>query len=64
MSKEVRQFIRRAKKDGWEIIKTLNGHFRMTKPGSDIVFVSSTPGDRRSLRNVERDMRRAEGNGR
>jgi len=61
MSKEVRQFIRRAKKDGWNIIKTLNGHFKLTKPGSDIVFASGTPGDHRSLRNAEQDMRRAEG---
>jgi hypothetical protein len=41
------------------IERTGSGHFRIILPNGRTVFAPTTPGDRRALRNVRADVRRA-----
>ena len=43
---------------GCEVRMTTSGHWRVTRPGYGSVSMSSTPSDKRSLRNAKADARR------
>lgn len=48
-----------ARELGFSVALSRGGHLRFVRPGSPIVFFSSTPGDRRSLQNARAKLRRA-----
>lgn len=57
---DVTEIIRRAAADGWEVDRTNGGHLKFThQDAARPVFCSSTPSDRRIVRNVLGEMRRA-----
>jgi hypothetical protein len=59
MADEVRELLDAAEKQGWRVELTKKGHWRCYAPdGINIVIVSGTPSDRRSLRNAIAQMRR------
>lgn len=62
MNKEVRQFLKKVKKEGWESEPTKNGHIKLTHAKGS-VFCPSSPSDWRSLKDVERKMRKVLKNG-
>lgn len=57
-SKDVKQFLRRIEQQGWSWYRRKSGHLRLDGPNGEVVFTSVTPGDRKSLRNLQQDMRR------
>lgn len=58
MSREVRQVIRAAARQGWAWRYTRGGHLRLESPEGALVFASATPSDKRGLRNTVARMRR------
>lgn len=58
-SKDVRQFLKKAKRRGWAAEMTKNNHIRLCRRGAT-VFCPLTPSDWRSLKDVQAKMRRAE----
>jgi hypothetical protein len=56
---DYRPLAKRARKAGWTITGTRNGHLAWTSPTGRTVFSPSTPSDRRSLANVVGKLRRA-----
>jgi hypothetical protein len=57
--KEVSRVLDEAKRLGYAIARTSNGHYRFTMPGVETQFWSGTPSDVRSVRNGEAKLRRA-----
>ena len=54
-----RALAKAARKAGWQISFTGGGHVCWRSPEGVAVFAPATPGDRRSLRNVESKLRHA-----
>lgn len=48
-----------AAKYGCTVLPTGGGHLKLRHPSGWFVFTASTPGDRRALKNVEAQLRRA-----
>ncbi len=58
VSKDVKPLIRQALSEGWRVERTNGGHIKWIHPSGGFLFSSSTPSDRRAIRNLERDLRR------
>ena len=54
------RLLRQASACGWQVTRTRGGHWRLLRPNGGIVVLSSTPSDRRALRNMQAQLRRAE----
>jgi hypothetical protein len=52
MSKDLKQLMKTAKKQGWEIKVTGGGHLKWISPESGFVFSALTPSDRRAIQNI------------
>ena len=60
MKKEIKRLIETAKSQGWVVTQARNNHYIWLSPcGQHRVVSSSTPSDRRALKNIEADLRRA-----
>lgn len=59
MSKEVRDLIRRAEEQGFQVKRTRRGHYMIKKDGKPVTTVSGTPSDRDSLKNCLAQLKRA-----
>lgn len=59
VSKDLRVVARIARRHGWTIETTKRSHIRFTSPAGRTVFAAGTPSDRRGLRNLISDLRRA-----
>lgn len=46
-----RDVLRALREQGWTVEKRKGGHFRLTTPDGERVFIGSTPSDSRSHRN-------------
>lgn len=57
-SKEIKQIIREAEDLGWEVNLTNNGHYKCQHPSGGLIFMASTPSDRRALRNIRNYLRK------
>lgn len=49
-----------AEENGWKLDMTTGQHFKLTKPGTKPVFVSSSPSCHRAIDNAISDLRRAD----
>lgn len=58
LDEDTKRVIQFAEENGWIADKTNNGHLRFRKEGRQTTFHSSTPGDRRSGKNVISKLRR------
>ena len=58
--RDVAEFIDEIKLAGWRVEITGGGHRKATQPGCVAVYFSSTPGDRRMVKNARAKIRRAE----
>lgn len=58
LKKEMKQIVKVAKGQGWEITHTRNGHLRFRSPGGALIFAPSTPSDYRGIKNKIADLRR------
>jgi len=56
-SKDLSQLIKRAKKQGWEVVLSNGSHLKWYSPNGKFFFSGSTPSDHRALSNVRRDLR-------
>jgi predicted RNA binding protein YcfA (HicA-like mRNA interferase family) len=56
--KEMREVIRRAQRQGWTITQTGGDHLKWVSPSGSVVFCSSTPSDRRAMKNHTSMLRR------
>lgn len=52
MNKDVRQLIRRLRKQDFVVRPTDNGHFKVSRPDGDFVIMPSSPSDWRSMKNA------------
>jgi hypothetical protein len=60
MKKQIRELIRIAEAQGWEVTPTNSSHLRWRGPeGHGLVFTPSTPSDWRSIKNATAQLRRA-----
>jgi predicted RNA binding protein YcfA (HicA-like mRNA interferase family) len=58
--KDVEQFLRVLRRDGWRVERTNGEHWKLTPPGSGrMVFTGSTPSDHRAIKNLKAECRRA-----
>jgi len=59
--KAMRQLVKNAEHQGFEVSRGRGGHYRFLPPraGTPVVFGSSTPGDPRAYKNVLAKLRRA-----
>ncbi|MFJ3601874.1 hypothetical protein ACIPVA_03665 [Streptomyces anulatus] len=57
--KEVRDLIKKAEAQGFEVTRTTKGHYRFRKGGKLITTISGTPSDRRGLMNSKVALKRA-----
>lgn len=58
-SDSLRRLVEYAEALGFTLDAQRHRHLRFDRPGPPPVFASRTPGDRRSLENSKRDLRRA-----
>jgi len=58
-SNEMRKLIRKAKKDGWSVMRTKK-HYLLTWKNGGRVTASLTPANNRGIKNFLADMRRVE----
>ena len=60
MSSEMRVLLKQAERQGWRVSPTRSGHIKFVPPDPSIpaLVTGSTPSDRRSLRNLQADLRR------
>jgi len=56
-NKDLSNLVRVASKQGWVITYTNGGHLRWVSPAGRTVFSSSTPSDRRSIKNIRKELR-------
>lgn len=56
--KQLLPLIEYALREGWDVIRTRNGHLKFTKPGLPPIFTSSTASDHRAGRNAQARLRR------
>ena len=59
MKKEMKALLRAIENAGWPVQLTRSGHYRVAPPAGELVFMSSTPSDIRSLHRMRSDLRRA-----
>jgi hypothetical protein len=59
VKKELKVMLSQARADGWLVSMTRGSHWRL-QYGSTVMFMASTPSDRRSLLNFGSQMRRAQ----
>jgi len=60
MNKDIRQLVKRAKRDGWDVAETRRGHVSFRSPDGAYTYVTSgTPSDQRALNNLRAGLRRA-----
>lgn len=58
---EMRQLVRRKKKEGWQVERTKKGHLRWIFAATGAIIISAaTPSDHRSLLNTMADLKRSE----
>lgn len=58
-NKEVRQLLRKAKKQGWDVSKRKSNHLLLESPDGATVMVPCSPSDWRSMKNCEAELKRA-----
>lgn len=59
MKKQLKQILKEAKKQGWQVSYTKNGHMCLKSPtGGQPIYTASTPSDHRGLKNLVAHMRR------
>ena len=56
--KDIRQLIRRLKKQGCTAVLSRSGRWRVTAPNGTTVTMAATPSDRRSVAAARRDARK------
>lgn len=59
MDKDTRKVLREAERQGFEVRTSKTGHPMIYRSGAFVAKASSTPGDRRALRNLIAALRRA-----
>lgn len=59
MKKDLKEIVKVARKQGWEVTHTRNQHLRFRSPDGALVFSPSTPSDHRAIKNKIADLRRA-----
>lgn len=47
------------KTEGWTVEKTNGQHYKVCSPTGEMVFLPSTPGDHRALKNMKAALKRA-----
>jgi predicted RNA binding protein YcfA (HicA-like mRNA interferase family) len=57
-TKDIKQLIKKAEKQGWIVSLSKGGHLRWKSPDGKMLFCSATPGDVRMIKNHEAEMRR------
>lgn len=55
--KDLRQLVKQAEKQGWEVTRTGGDHLKWVSPLGAFFFSASTPSDIRGLKNLKRDLR-------
>ena len=60
MRHDLERLLRAARACGWQVTRTRKSHWRLLHPNGGIVVASGSPSDRRALRNMQAQMRRAE----
>lgn len=58
MKKQIRELIRVARRQGWEVTTTNGSHLRWRGPDGGLVFTPSTPSDWRSIKNMTAQLRK------
>lgn len=58
--KDTLELIKEAEGRGWACTMTRSGHYKLTRPGHDTVFLSGTASDHRSVLNERANIKRAE----
>ena len=59
---EFQKRFRDLRRQGFQVERTQNGHYRITVPGRPgMVFTGGTPSDRRAWLNTQRDLRKTFG---
>jgi predicted RNA binding protein YcfA (HicA-like mRNA interferase family) len=58
VNKDVRQLLRKARKQGWDWYFTRGDHVVLQSPSGKKVTCAATPSDHRSLRNARAQLRR------
>lgn len=59
LCKEVRPIAKRAKRQGWRIFGTKNGHNMWVSPEGRKVYTSATPSDSRAIKNFLSQLKKA-----
>lgn len=59
LPRDPKDLIDLARKQGWEVTKASNGHWRLYSPSGEIVGHSGTPSDYRASKNFRADLKRA-----
>jgi predicted RNA binding protein YcfA (HicA-like mRNA interferase family) len=59
MKHAVKEVLRQAAAQGWQVQPTRSGHVRLVHPAGTVVVTSSTPSDCRALANLKAQLRRA-----
>lgn len=60
LKKDIKQLMRIAQEQGWEVSNTNGGHLRWRPPNNaPLVFTASTPSDRRAIHRILRDLQRS-----
>lgn len=57
--KELRHIIDQLEEQGWKLSLTGGNHYKCVSPTGKVVFMPSTPGEGRSLKNMKAQLRRA-----
>lgn len=57
-SKELKRIIALAIRQGYSVELRNNGHYKFTAPTGRFIFTSSTPSDRRAIKNILADLRK------
>jgi predicted RNA binding protein YcfA (HicA-like mRNA interferase family) len=52
MASDIKQLIKTAEKQGWEVRKTNGGHLKWISPYGGFVFSALTPSDNRAIQNI------------
>lgn len=58
MHKDVRQLIRRLRKQDFDVCQTDGGHYRVSANGGPYIVIPATPSDWRSLKNAKSRLRK------
>ncbi len=59
MASELKELIKSAKSQKWEIVVSNGGHLKWISPLGKVIFTSLTPSDRRAMSNIKRDLKSA-----